>query len=151
MSLLDHLGHVEVPDVVRELEAAGGVGALVCDASRIYEANDAFLRLVGFTRAELEAGELSWLRMTTPGWMAADARAIGQLRATGRADVYEKEFARADGSVVRVRLADVLLQVEPLRIFALVADAADPTAAQAADALDAATRSIERPPGGQAS
>jgi PAS domain S-box-containing protein len=145
MTLLAHLGHVEVPDVVRELEAAGTLGALVCDASRIYEANDAFLRLVGFTRAELEAGELSWLRMTTPGWMAADARAIGQLRATGRADVYEKEFARADGSIVRERLSDVLLEVEPLRIFALVADAGDPAQAGAADALDAASRSVERP------
>jgi len=140
MSLLRHLDHVEVPEVVRELEAAGNLGAIVCDASRIFEANDAFLRMVGFSRAELEAGELSWLRMTTPGWMAADARAIGQLRATGRADVYEKEFARADGSILRVRLADVLLQVEPLRIFALIADADDPAAAQAADALDAATR-----------
>lgn len=140
MSLLDLLGHVEVPDAVRRAEAAGQVGALTCDASRIYEANDRFLRMVGFTRPMLEAGELSWLRMTTPGWLADDARAIGQLRATGRADAYEKEFAHASGATVRVKLADVLLSVEPLRIFALIADVDEPAAVDAVDALDAATR-----------
>jgi len=129
-----------IPDEVLAAVRADEVGALLADSSRIYDANDYFLRLVGFDRAELEAGGLSWLRMTSPEWLADDARAIGQLRATGRADVYEKSFVRRDGHEVRVRLADLLLEIEPLRIFAFVADPDDPVARGHVDAADAATR-----------
>jgi PAS domain-containing protein len=146
--ILDHLQHRDVPDEVRDAVAADAVGALVCDASRIFDANDHLLRLLGFSRAQLEAGELSWLRMTTPEWLADDARAIGALRATGRADAYEKEFFSGDRRRVRVRLADVLLGLDPLRIFALVGAPSDPAGRQAIDALDAASRAwAGAPPG----
>jgi PAS domain S-box-containing protein len=140
MSVLDHLGDREVPEEVRAAVEADRLGALVCNHSRILDANDRFLRLVGFTRAELEAGELSWLRMTEPRWVADDARAIGQLRATGRADVYDKEFVRADGGRVGVRLADLRIELEPLRILAFVADTGDETERVLVDAVGDASR-----------
>jgi PAS domain S-box-containing protein len=135
-----HLADRQLPGEVLDALERDAVGAIVCDASRIYEANDHFLELMGIGRAELEAGELSWLRMTGPEWMVEDARAIGQLRATGRCDAYEKSFIRSDGSEAPVRLADLLLEVEPLRIFAFVADSGDATARAAVDAVDAALR-----------
>jgi PAS domain S-box-containing protein len=140
VTLERHLDDRELPDAVREALRSGAVGALVCDASRIHEANDHFLRLVGFGRDDLEAGSLSWLRMTDPQWLAEDARAIGQLRATGRADAYEKSFIGRDGAEVPVRLADLLLEVEPLRIFVFVARPDDDAARGVVDAVDAATR-----------
>ena len=142
MSLRRHLGsHDMLPQAAHDALDAGTIGALVCDTSRIFDANDHFLEIVGFSRPELEAGELSWLRMTVPRWMAADARAIAQLRSGGRADVYEKEFAHRDGTPVRVRLADVRLELEPLRIFAFVARADAPQEVAMLEAIDAATRS----------
>jgi PAS domain S-box-containing protein len=135
-----HLEGRPLPADVLHAVRRDEVGVLICDASRIYEANDHFLRLVGSSREELDAGALSWLRMTGPQWMAEDARAIGQLRATGRCDAYEKTFVRPDGSEAPVRLADVLLEVEPLRIFAFVADPDDAAARAAVDAVDAALR-----------
>lgn len=141
MSIRRHLAsHDAIPANAHEALDAGTVGALVCDTSRIYDANDHFLETVGFTRGELEAGELSWLRMTVPEWMASDARAIAQLRSTGRADVYEKEFFHRDGTRMRVRLADLRLELEPLRIFAFVARADNAAEVAIVDEIDAATR-----------
>jgi PAS domain-containing protein len=140
VSIRRHLHGRPIPDVAHAALDAGTIGALVCDASRIYDANDHFLGIVGYTRAELEAGSLSWLRMTSPQWMAEDVRAIGQLRATGRADAFEKEFFHHDRSPVRVRLAELLLEAEPLRIFAFVARASDEEACGILDRVDAATR-----------
>jgi PAS domain S-box-containing protein len=142
VSIRRHLAsHDAIPANAHEALDAGAVGAIVCDTSRIYDANDHFLETVGYTREELEAGELSWLRMTVPEWMALDARAIAQLRLTGRADVYEKEFFHRDGTKMLVRIADVRLELEPLRIFAFVARADDPAEVAIVDEIDAATKS----------
>ena len=141
MSIRRHLvSHDMIPAQAHEALDAGMVGALVCDTSRIYDANDHFLETVGFTREELDAGELSWLRMTVPQWMASDARAIAQLRVTGRADLYEKEFFHREGHPMRVLMADLRLELEPLRIFAFVARADDPAEVAIVEAIDAATR-----------
>lgn len=141
MSIRRHLpsGDMLPPEAHAALDAAT-IGGIVCDTSRIYDSNDHFLDLVGFSRTELDAGELSWLRMTVPEYMALDARAIAQLRTTGRADVYEKEFFHHDGQKVRVRLTDLRLSLEPLRIFAFIARADDPAETAIVDAIDAATK-----------
>jgi PAS domain S-box-containing protein len=135
-----HLGGGDIPAEVRVALDDESVGAIVCDQSRIHEANDRFLQIVGYARGDLDAGALSWLRMTEARWMVDDARAIGQLRATGRADAYEKEFVRADGHKVRVLVADLLLEIEPLRIFAFVAPVDDEEALRLTRLVDAATR-----------
>lgn len=136
-----HLAGKDIPVEARVALDDGALGAVVCDHSRIHEANDHFLALVGYSREALDAGTLSWLRMTEAKWMVDDARAMGQLRATGRADAYEKEFVRSDGERIRVLLADLRLQVEPLRIFAFVAPADDDEARRLVLAVDEATRS----------
>jgi PAS domain S-box-containing protein len=135
VSLLDALGDRAIPDEVRSAIEAGAVGAVVADSSRVMEANDAYLELTGFSRAELAAGALSWLRLTPPEWLAADARAIGAARATGGARAYDKAYVRRDGSRVEVVLALLLLEVEPLRVFGVVAAADDEAGRRAVEAL----------------
>lgn len=135
MSVIDALGDRAIPDEVRTAIETGAVGAVVADSSRILRANDAYLELTGFTRDELEAGALSWLRLTPPEWLAADARAIGAARATGGTRAYDKAYVRRDGSRVEVVLALLLLEVEPLRIFAVVAAAGDDEGRRVAEAL----------------
>jgi hypothetical protein len=124
-AILAELGDRAMPDTVRASIEAGDVGALIGDSSRILAANDAYLALTGFSRQEMESGELSWLRLTPPEWLAADARGIGQARAQGRSELYEKEYSRRDGSRLRIVIALVVLELEPLRVFAATAEAAD--------------------------
>jgi PAS domain S-box-containing protein len=67
--------------------------------------NDAFLRLVGYTREDLEAGRIDWKALTPPEYLEADRRALEQIAASGVCDPVEKEWIRKDGSRVPVYLS----------------------------------------------
>ncbi|HET8666483.1 MAG TPA: PAS domain S-box protein, partial [Terriglobales bacterium] len=68
----------------------------------ITDANDAFLRMVGYSREDLAAGKLDWQAMTPQEYAEADQHAIQQLVAAGAAAAWEKEIIRKDGSRVPV-------------------------------------------------
>ena len=71
---------------------------------KIGEANEAFLRIVGRTREDLEAGTIDWRAMTPPEFREADADAVEQVRREGRCDPFEKQYLRPDGTRVPVLL-----------------------------------------------
>ncbi|MFC4638528.1 PAS domain S-box protein [Deinococcus hohokamensis] len=60
--------------------------------------NDAYLRMVGFSREEFEGGLLNWRELTPPEWYAADERAFREVAECGTSEPYEKEMLRRDGS-----------------------------------------------------
>jgi len=114
----------------RVLVDANVVGVTVSDAERVLEANDAWLRMTGHTRAELEAGAISWRAMTPPEYMSGDDRVLEQLGREGWVEPYEKEYVRPDGTRVPVLISGVRLDSHPLRIVALVIDQSDRRAAE---------------------
>jgi PAS domain S-box-containing protein len=69
---------------------------------RIVDANDAYLRIIGYDRGDLIAGRLNWRDLTPPEWRTADDRRVAQLEASGTAQPYEKEIFRKDGTRVPV-------------------------------------------------
>ncbi|HEY0712119.1 MAG TPA: response regulator, partial [Polyangia bacterium] len=75
---------------------------------RLIDANDEFLLLVGRTRAELTAGELSWAEVMNPASRARDEEAFAQLRAAGSATPYETGLLKRGGGVVPVMIGMVL-------------------------------------------
>ncbi len=86
------------------------VGILFRDTQgRITDANDQFLKVVGYTREDLQAGRIDWRAMTPPEYEAADAKALEELAATGTCTPFEKEFIRKDGSRVPVIAGGALL------------------------------------------
>jgi PAS domain S-box-containing protein len=133
--LFEAIADHDIPDAVRTAAETDRVGAAIVDTSRILDSNDHYLRIVGYSREELDAGEVSWLRLTPPEWLAADARVIGELRVHGRAASYEKEYIRRDGTTVKVRIGSRLLGLDPLRILAVVAMAGDLQAEALVEAL----------------
>src|SRR3954468_20343931 len=86
----------------RALFDANVVGVTVSDGERVLEANDAWLAMTGHSRAELEAGELSWRGVTPAEGAAGDERVIERLLRDGWVEPYEKEYLRADGTRVPV-------------------------------------------------
>ncbi len=68
-------------------------------------ANDAFLRLVRYTREELDAGLINWMALTPPEYAHLDRRALEEISATGVSALYEKEYILKDGSRVPILLA----------------------------------------------
>src|SRR5690242_18979421 len=85
---------------VRALSDSGVIGMLVANAEGIIDANDAFLDLIGYSRAELLARTIQWSGITPPEYADADARALQVLRETGIVRPFEKEYFRKDGSRV---------------------------------------------------
>ena len=69
---------------------------------RIIDANEAYLRIIGYDRCDLIAGRLNWRDLTPPEWRTADDRRVAQLEASGTAQPYEKECFRKDGTRVPV-------------------------------------------------
>jgi PAS domain S-box-containing protein len=76
----------------------------------IVEANDAFLRMVGYDREDLVSGRINWTELTPPEWRDGDARAVAEIRRTGTIPAYEKEYFRKDGSRVPVLVGAASLE-----------------------------------------
>ena len=75
----------------------------------ILEANQEFLRMIGYSRADLEAGRLNSLHLTPSDWGMASRHAAKQLEETGKALPFEKEYLRKDGTRVPVLVGIVQL------------------------------------------
>ncbi|MBH8562586.1 PAS domain S-box protein [Nostoc sp. CENA67] len=89
----------------RRLVESNVVGIYFGDFSgRIYEANDAFLSLFGYTREELETGSMRWDWMTPPGYQDFDQQKIRELQISGVCTPFEKEYYRKDGTRVPILL-----------------------------------------------
>jgi len=89
---------------------------------RVFYANDYFLDLLGYTREELEHGEVDWRAMTPPEWLQLTDGALDELREQGSSKPFEKEYMRRDGSRVPVFLADTRLAGPGANIAAFVLD-----------------------------
>ncbi|WP_429559840.1 trifunctional serine/threonine-protein kinase/ATP-binding protein/sensor histidine kinase [Paraburkholderia youngii] len=89
--------------MMRRLVDANIIGINVWNADgNILEANDVFLRMVGYDRDDLAVGRISCLNLTPPETRDHANRARLELAATGRAKPFEMEYLRKDGSRVPV-------------------------------------------------
>ncbi|WP_249155598.1 trifunctional serine/threonine-protein kinase/ATP-binding protein/sensor histidine kinase [Bradyrhizobium japonicum] len=88
---------------IRRLVDANIIGIFVWDPDgRIMDANEAFLRIIGYGRDDLISGQLRWRDLTPAEWRAADDRRVADLEATGITQPYEKEYFLKSGGRVPV-------------------------------------------------
>jgi PAS domain S-box-containing protein len=89
---------------IRRLVDANIVGIFIWEfEGRILEANDAFLRIVGYDREDLVSDRMRWTDLTPPEWLDRHERWwTPELRMTGSLQPFEKEYFRKDGSRVPV-------------------------------------------------
>lgn len=81
------------------------IGAAVTNfKGEVTDANDAFLKLIGYSREELLAGQARWDTVTDPAFIEFEMQQGDMARVTGRT-IYEKEYIRRDGTRVPVLLA----------------------------------------------
>jgi PAS domain S-box-containing protein len=79
------------------------------DGSLCY-VNPAFLQILGYTESDVRAGRVRWDRLTPPEYEDADARAVQQLRASGRCDVYEKVYIAKNGRRIHILIAAATIE-----------------------------------------
>jgi PAS domain S-box-containing protein len=91
---------------IRRLVDANIIGIFIWDFDgRILEANDAFLRIVGYDRQDLAAARINWADLTPSDWRERDAQWIEEHKRTGLRPPIEKEYFRKDGSRAPILLA----------------------------------------------
>jgi len=104
------------------LRDANVLGVMVVDEEMVYEANDAYLDMIGYSRQDLEAGRVRWRDITPAEWTASDAEAIEELRQTGACQPFEKEYLHRDGHRVPVLIGAAVIDRRPLRWTSFVID-----------------------------
>jgi PAS domain S-box-containing protein len=88
---------------IRRLVDANIMGIFLWNlAGEISEANEAFLRMVGYSRADLFSGRVRWTELTPIEWRDRDEQAVAEMATTGIFQPLEKEYFRKDGSRVPV-------------------------------------------------
>jgi formate hydrogenlyase transcriptional activator len=97
-------------------------GIVSGEFDHIPEANDAFLKLVGYSREDLLAGRLHWPDLTPPEYSALDDLAHEEDLRFGACTPYEKELIRKDGIRVPVLVATAVLKLSPFRWITFVQD-----------------------------
>ncbi len=95
----------------RRLVESNVIGVIIArlDGS-LTDANEAFLRMVGYTRAELEDGTLRWDTITPAEYRALDEQAVAKLKVQGSCQPFEKEYVRRDGERVSVLVGVTMLE-----------------------------------------
>jgi PAS domain S-box-containing protein len=73
------------------------------------ESNDELLRMMGYSREDLEAGLFRWDLMTPPEYRSLDVAHIAEAAERGSCTPYEKEYIRKDGIRVPVLVGYALL------------------------------------------
>jgi two-component system cell cycle sensor histidine kinase/response regulator CckA len=93
---------VESEARLRQVVDSNMVGILFYADGTVYEANEAFARLLGYDAADIAAGTLEWAAINPPGFEVQDARAREEIAERGICSPYEKEMLHRDGHRVPV-------------------------------------------------
>jgi PAS domain S-box-containing protein len=108
---------------VRRLVDANIIGIVIWDfEGRVVEANDTFLRMLGFDRDDFVSGRVRWTDLIPPEWRDRAARALEDVRNTGTVQPYEREYLRKDGSRVPVLIGAARLETNEHQGVAFVLD-----------------------------
>jgi PAS domain S-box-containing protein len=88
---------------IRRLVDANIVGIIIWNIDgQIIEANDAFLRMVGYDREDLASGRVNRTDLTPQEWRERDTRTLAEMKARGTVQPFEKEYFRKDGGRIPV-------------------------------------------------
>ncbi len=113
----------EVESRFQKLFASDLMGIHIPDRfGAITEANDEFLRITGYSRADLEAGQVRWDTMTPPEYKPLDRRHIEEAAERGTCTPYEKEYVRKDGTRVPIMCGYTLLEGSEDQYIAFIQD-----------------------------
>ncbi|AIE73946.1 diguanylate cyclase [Synechocystis sp. CS-94] len=89
---------------------------------QILDANDRFLKMIGFSRQELDIGLVRWDELTPPEYDQKDREIIARLRNHETPEPWQKEYYRKDGSRIPVLVGVASIDVELKYTVCIVVD-----------------------------
>ena len=105
------------------LVEANLIGVILASADgTIREANDAFLKMVGYSRQDLQNGVMNWHEMTPADYSAQDQKILQELIASGKSAPFEKQYICKDGSYVPVLVGATPIEEDELAWVCFVLD-----------------------------
>jgi PAS domain S-box-containing protein len=111
---------------VRRLVDANIIGVFIWNLQgRIVDANDAFLRMIGYSREDLVSGHISWSELTPSEWRVTDEQHVAEVMETGTVQPYEKEYRHKNGNRVPVLVGGANFEGERNEGVAFVLDLTD--------------------------
>jgi PAS domain S-box-containing protein len=118
---------------IRRFVDANIIGIFIWDLEgRIIDSNEAFLRIVGYDREDLDSGRMRWPSLTPAELHASDERTLTELKATGTVQPCEREYLRKDGRRVPVLMGSMLFEESGNEGLAFVLDLTERKAAEEA-------------------
>ncbi len=112
----------ENASLLGRLREANVLGVVASSEHGAYDANDAFLDIIGYSREDLAAGRISYPGITAPQSAGHDREAFEQLLAKGAFQPYDKEYLHRDGHRVPVLVGGAVVDSDPLRWVTFVID-----------------------------
>jgi len=108
---------------IRRLVDANIIGIVIFDfEGQIIEANDTFLRMLGYDRDDLASGRVIWTDLIPPEWRDRAVWAMQELKIAGTAQPFERDYFRKDGSRVPVLIGAASLETDRNQGVAFVLD-----------------------------
>jgi len=99
------------------------IGVMLVDIyGNIYEANQAYLTLTGYTLDEIAQRHLKWTTMTVPECLPRQAEAIKEFLSTGLSKPFELIIRHKDGKKVPIMLGMAQLKSSSIQGVAIVMD-----------------------------
>jgi two-component system cell cycle sensor histidine kinase/response regulator CckA len=95
----------------RRLFDSGVAGVIISDFDGNFkEANDAFLRMLGYTRDEMLTGKLNWEVISPLDRLVPDTEERAQLRSTGFLPLRERVYVHKDGHHIAALVGSAALE-----------------------------------------
>jgi PAS domain S-box-containing protein len=95
----------------RSILDAATVGVIVNNSQGVFLfANPPLLKMLGYTREEVLAGEVTWSRIQDANWSECDLRAYEELGRSGTCEPYETMLVRKDGSKIHVFVGAAIVE-----------------------------------------
>lgn len=106
----------------RRLIDANLIGILVANEHGLVEANDAFLKIIGYRRDEIGDVMRQWSQMTPVEYHGNDQDAILEILQHNECSPYEKAFIHKNGSLVYVLIGCAKVEASDLTWICFVID-----------------------------
>jgi PAS domain S-box-containing protein len=116
---------------LRSLVESNIFGITVSDtAGRIYETNERFVQLVGYSKDELLAQTFNWYQLIPPDFQQAEGQLMQTMFTTGTLPPREKEYLCKDGKRVPVLVAATMIDQQRQHALRVILDISDRKAAE---------------------